>query len=48
MVITRKKMPDVHLHARYWGFVEEVRLFTIHGGELACLMIDNLSLWADI
>jgi len=23
MVITRKKMPDVHLHARYWGFVEE-------------------------
>jgi hypothetical protein len=25
LLLTRKKLPDVHSHARYWGFVEEVR-----------------------
>lgn len=24
LVLTKKRLPDVHSHARYWGFVEEV------------------------
>lgn len=26
VLITKKRLPDVHSHARYWGFVEEVPL----------------------
>ncbi len=30
VLITKKRLPDVHSHARYWGFVEEAPLHHHH------------------